>query len=98
MLSWLRGKLKRWLIEEEQSDNSLFVRYRRDDQVIEEIYDIVGSVGMCLVGRLVKGRQQVKIIEAHEAVDQKKFWRLWQARNPHGGFRWPDGKRFTPGE
>lgn len=103
MLTWLKNRLRRWLLEEGKPKASkpepyldCRVRIRGEWQAAKFL--VTSCCGLRLVGSPVdnRGGDTVRLIDSSEAVDQKQFWALWKQFGG-GGWTWEDGKPFEPG-
>ncbi len=89
MLRWFKRLIRRWVIDDDPTDKYL-------DCIVDGEpgrWLIIGSEGMMLRGLRPRGLN--RLIGAGQAVDQPRFWRLWERYN-EGGLRWEDGTEWVP--
>jgi len=58
------------------------------------VYTIVESRGICLIGKRPNGGTMA--IRESDAVDPKRFRKIWKRLNPGVDLRWEDGTRCVP--
>lgn len=90
--SWIRRKLREFLNEEKSVTRELDVIESTRHGRVKRSYLIVGASRLSLVGSSIDGGDNsTRNISAHEAIDQDKFWDIWQSINPKGKVTWEDG-------
>jgi hypothetical protein len=93
MIKWLRKKLRKWLIEEED-DDYLDYRCRVGAEMKVMRGAATGAMGTCLRVCSIDPSVGERIIGSGEALNQKRFWRLWKRFQGNATIEWEDGTPF----
>lgn len=86
MLKWIRSKLRKWLLEEEQKVDTI-------ECLLNGKINRVAVVDVCGLKLLVSNGQDQYLVGPEQAVNRGDFWKAWGQRST-GEYIWEDGSKF----